>query len=109
MAETLKVLGQSAPSATTLTDLYTVPSSTQTTVSTVYVCNHNATKIVFRIAIAVAGAADTAAQYLYRDSILPANSSFAATVGLTLGATDVIRVRTDTANVSFSAFGAEVT
>lgn len=107
--ETLKVLGQAAPAATTLTDLYTVPASTQTTVSTIFACNQNAGKIKFRISVAIGGAANTAAQYLYFDAELLGNSTFAATVGLTLAATDVIRVRTDTANVSFNVFGAEVT
>lgn len=109
MAETLKVLGQSAPAATTLTDLYTVPAATQTTVSTVFVCNQNAGKIIFRISVAVGGAANATSQYLYWDVTLLGNSTFAATVGLTLGAGDIIRVRTDTTNVSFSAYGAEVT
>ena len=35
MSDSLKVLGQSAPSATTETDFYTVPAQTQTTVSSI--------------------------------------------------------------------------
>ena len=38
MSDSLKVLGQSAPSATTETDFYTVPAQTQTTVSSIVVC-----------------------------------------------------------------------
>jgi hypothetical protein len=109
MAQTLKVLGQAAPAATTLTALYTVPALTQTAVSTVLVSNHNMSSIRFRVSVAINGAADTAAQYIYFDVLLAARSSFAATVGLTLGAGDIIRVQTDTTAVSFSAFGVEVT
>ena len=39
---TYKVLGQSNPSATTATTLYTVPAATQTIVSTITVCNQAA-------------------------------------------------------------------
>lgn len=109
MAETLKVLGQLTPAATTLTALYTVPASTQTTCSSIVVCNQNASSIAFRVSVAIGGAADTPAQYLYYDVALTKNNSFVATLGITLAATDVVRVRSDTANVSFNLFGAEVT
>lgn len=39
MISTYKVLGQSAPAATTAVDLYTVPALTSTIVSTITVCN----------------------------------------------------------------------
>ena len=56
MAATYKVLGQSAPSATTETTLYTVPSSTSSIVSTITVCNRDTASGTFRIAIRPAGA-----------------------------------------------------
>lgn len=108
MADTLKVLGQSALSATTLTDVYTVPSATNTTVSTITVCNRGATAVTFRVSIAVAGAANTNAQYLYYDQELDANSTFTSTIGLTLGATDVVRAYASNANVSVNVFGVEI-
>ena len=37
MADNLKILGQSNPSATTNTDLYTVPDKAQTTISSITV------------------------------------------------------------------------
>jgi hypothetical protein len=108
VTEVLKVLGQAAPAATTLTALYTVPAATQVTCSTLVVCNQGVVGIKFRVSVAVAGAADTGKQYLYFDVALARNDSFAATLGITLGAGDVVRVQTDTVNVSFSLFGVEV-
>lgn len=108
MAETLKVLGQASPAATTVTDLYTVPAATSTTVSTLTVCNQNATPIKFRVAVAIGGVALAVAQYLYFDVLLAGNASFAATIGLSLATGDVVRVRTDTTSVSFNLFGVEV-
>jgi hypothetical protein len=109
MGEALKILGQSAPAATTLTAIYTVPVSTQTTCSTIVVCNRNAVAIKFRVSVAIGGAADAVAQYLYYDVALAKNDTFAATFGITLATTDVVRVQSDTANVSFNLFGAEIT
>ena len=41
MSDTLKVLGQQAPAGTTETILYTVPTATQTTISSIVVCNRS--------------------------------------------------------------------
>jgi len=108
MATTYKVLGQSNPSATTPTTLYTVPSATQTVVSTVTICNQAATAATYRIAVRVAGAALSASQYIAYDVSLPANASDTLTLGLTLNATDVITVYASTATMSFAAFGSEI-
>src|SRR5438477_9335176 len=108
MADTLKPLAQANPAAATLTDLYTVPASTSAMVSSVVVCNQSTTAITFRVAVAVAGAADTAKQYLYYDETVNPNKSFVATIGLTLAAADVLRVQVNTPNASVNVFGVEV-
>jgi glucose-6-phosphate dehydrogenase assembly protein OpcA len=102
------VLGQSIPSATTATTLYTVPASTQSVVSTITVCNQAATAATYRIAIRVAGASLATSQYIAYDVSLPANASDTLTLGITLNATDVITVYSSTATMSFGAFGSEI-
>jgi hypothetical protein len=109
MTDTLKVLAQSKPSAATLTAAYTVPAATSTTVSTITVTNQSATSTSFRISVAVAGAADTTAQYLYYDVPIAGNDTFATTIGITLATTDVIRVYATLATLSFNIFGVEIT
>lgn len=109
MADTSKILGQQKPSAATLTDLYTVPSGTNVVASTLTVCNQSATATTFRISVAVAGAADTAKQYLYYDVAIGGNDSFVTTIGITLSATDVVRVYNTLATLSFNLFGIETT
>ena len=107
MATTRKVLGQAAPAADTNTDLYTVPASTSTVTSTLTVCNSGATGATFRVAVRPAGASLANAHYLYYGVQLQTGDSFAATIGLTLAATDVVTVRASTADLSFSLFGEE--
>ena len=108
MPTTYKVLGQSNPSATTATTLYTVPASTQTVVSTISVCNQSASSATYRIAIRPAGATLAASQYLAYDVVVAGNDTTIITIGVTLATTDVITVYASTANFSFSAFGSEI-
>jgi len=108
MPTNYKVLGQSNPSATTATSLYTVPAATQAIVSTITVCNQAATAATYRIAVRVAGASLTASQYIAYDVSLPGNASDTLTLGVTLGATDVITVYASTATMSFNAYGSEL-
>ena len=102
-----KVLGQSNPSATTLTTLYTVPSAKEAVVSTISVANLTSTAATFRLAVRPAGASITNAHYIGYDITVGASDSTLITVGLTLAATDVISVYASTANLVFQAFGDE--
>ena len=108
MATTYKVLGQSNPSATTATTLYTVPSSTSTVVSTISICNQAGTSASYRIAVRPAGATLAAQHYLAYDIAIAANDTTALTLGVTLATTDVITVYASSATLSFSAFGSEI-
>jgi hypothetical protein len=107
MAIAPKVLGQSNPLAATLTDAYTVPGATATTVTSITVCNRSAVGTSFRVSVAVAGAADSNEQYIYYDVSIGGNDTFAATLGVTLGAADVVRVYATLATLSFNIYGIE--
>ena len=108
MATTYKVLGQSNPSATTATTLYTVPSETSAVVSTISICNQAGTSGTYRIAVRPAGATLEAKHYLVYGATVAASDSVLLTLGVTLAATDVITVYGSSANMSFSAFGSEI-
>lgn len=108
MTDTLKCLGQLTPSAASLTTAYTVPAATSTVLSTVVVCNTTALAATWRLSVAIAGAGDTLAQYLYRDLSINPNDTFTASLGLTLATTDLVRVQASTAGITFNLFGDEV-
>src|SRR4051812_13804941 len=105
MADTLKVLGQLNPSATTLTAIYTVPAVTSAAVSTLVICNRSATATSFRVSVAIAGAADNNVQYIFFDAPIGGNETITATVGLSLATTDVVRGYATLATLTFSLFG----
>lgn len=108
MATAYKVLGQSAPSATTATTLYTVPSATETVVSTIVIANRAASAGSYRIAIRPDGATLANEHYLAYDVAIAANDSTALTLGITINASDVITVYASSADMSFTAFGSEI-
>jgi len=108
MTNTYKPLGQSNPAATTATTLYTVPAATSVIVSTLAICNQAGTPATFRVAIRPAGAALAAQHYIAYDTPLNQNDTVFLTLGVTLGATDVVTVYASSGTVSFSAFGCEI-
>lgn len=107
MTTVRKVLGQQAPAATTDTTLYTVPSSTSTVCSTLMVANRGPSSATFRVAVRPDGAALANAHYIYHGVSCPAGDAFAATLGVTLDAADVVTVWASNDNLSFSLFGEE--
>jgi len=109
MANAYKVLGQSNPSATTLTTLYTVPSSTSAVCSTLSIANTGSTATTFRVAIRPAGASIATSQYLAYDTTILGNDSIMLTLGISLATTDVVSVYAANGNLAFSLFGSEIT
>lgn len=108
MATTYKVLGQSAPSATTNTDVYTVPSATEAVISTVTICNRGGSSATYRIAVRPDAATIANEHYIAYDTTVPANDTIALTLGITANAADVVTVYASNANLSFNFFGSEI-
>ena len=108
MATNYKVLGQSAPSATTATTLYTVPSATEAVISTIFVCNRGTDAATYRIAVRPNGATLANEHYIAYNVLILGSTSTAITVGVTMDATDVLTVYASSADLSFNVFGSEL-
>lgn len=108
MATAYKVLAQSAPSATSNTDIYTVPSATSAVVSTIVVANRAAAPATYRIAVRPNGATIANEHYIAYDVTVGASDSTTLTLGITMDAADVVTVYASTANLSFNVFGTEI-
>jgi hypothetical protein len=106
-----KVLAQSAPSSTAIANVYTVPSATNTVISTLMICNRATVNASYNIAIQPAGAALGNQHYIAFNSVVPANDSIALTIGMALAATDNVAVQANTTgvnNLGFTLFGTEL-
>jgi hypothetical protein len=108
MANVYKVLGQSAPAATTATALYTVPAATEAVISTIVIANRAATAGSFRLSVRPNGATQANQHYLAYDVPIAANDSTTLTLGITVDATDVITVYASSGDMSFNVFGSEI-
>jgi glucose-6-phosphate dehydrogenase assembly protein OpcA len=109
MATSYKVLGQSSPLSGNNTTLYTVPTSTEAIVSTITVANRGTVGTSYRIAVRPDGASIALQHYIAYDVTLDKNSTQALTFGLTMNAGDILTVYASSSEVSFNAFGTEIT
>ena len=108
MPTVYKVLGQSNPSATINTTLYTVPALTSAVVSTITICNQASSAATYRIAIRPAGASIAAQHWIVYGATVAGSDTTALTLGVTLATTDVITVYASSATLSFNAYGSEI-
>lgn len=105
-----KILGQAHPAGTSETNVYTVPANTQAVISTLSITNVTASSSSARVWVRIAGASTAHVNAILFDVPLAANTVAAFTLGLTLGATDVVTVRSSTGNsLTFQLFGSEIT
>ena len=108
MANAYKVLGQNDLAATTNTDVYTVPPSTETIISTIIIANRTGSSESYRIAIRPDGATLADEHYIAYDVPIPANDSTTITLGITLDAADVLTCYASAVDLSVNVFGTEI-
>lgn len=104
---TYKILGQSAPAATTATNAYTVPAAKSAIVNTIAVCNRGSAS-TFRIAVRPGGATLANQHYVVYDTAINANDTINPDITLSLSTGDIITVYAATANFSFTISGVEI-
>jgi len=109
MAEVYKILGQSAPSATTATDVYDVPASTEAIVSSIVVCERGGAAATFRVAFLIGGGTVATTDYIAYNHAIAANETIVLTLGVGMATTDQVEVYCSTADCTFSVFGMEIT
>lgn len=99
------LLGSADLSATTITDIYTVPASTLTSCN-INVCNRNASVVKVRLALSATTVTQGATEFIEYDTQILANSVLERT-GVILQAGKIITAYSDTANVTVVATGVE--
>jgi hypothetical protein len=104
----LKKLGSSSPAANVETDLYVIPNGTQAVISSIFVCNRGNTVALFNISHTVGGGPTQNSDYLYFQLEISPYDTFVVTAGITAFGNDVIRVESNSSNLSFNIYGEEV-
>ena len=110
MPTAYKVLGRKHSAATTMEELYAVPSATSAVISTITICNITAAAKTYRIAIKPAtGTSLISEHYIAYDATIAANDTVALTLGITLATLNSIQVYASAATaLTFQAFGSEI-
>ncbi len=109
MANAYKILGQVADASANDVELYLVPASTEAIVSTIVVCNREAANNTFRIATKDDNSAVANEDYVAYDTVIAGNDTITFTLGITLETGAEISVGASDANVTFQAYGTEIT
>lgn len=108
MATKYGVLGQAAPAAGVLTDIYLVPRQQCAREVKVISCNRGGSVAAVRITIAPNGAADSNAHDI--STAKPVDEyDTVASVEVALGEGSIVRVASDTGDVTFNVIGIEST
>lgn len=109
MAASYKILGQAHLTTTSPTDVYTVPASTETIVSTIIVANITGSATTFDIALREDGDTLANKHYIAKEVPIAANDSTTLTLGITLEAADVVTCQAGVADaLSFNLSGSEI-
>lgn len=98
------ILGQSSPTATTNTTVYTVPAGTTSTFS-VSICNRGSSSITARLAVA-STATPSDSEWFEYDAAIPANGVLERT-GIVAQAAERVVVYVSAATASVSVYGFE--
>lgn len=109
MANAYKILGQVADASANDVELYLVPASTEAVISTIVICNREAAANTFRIATKTDNSSVANTDYVAYDSSINANDTITLTLGVTLQTGAEISVGASDANVTFQAYGTEIT
>lgn len=110
MANAYKVLAQANLTTTSDTDIYTVPSATESVISTLIVANIGTVATTFNLAIRPDGDTLANKHYVAKGVAIAANDSTTLTLGITMDAGDIVTAAAGTANaLSFNIFGTEIT
>lgn len=115
MATAYKILGQTLPTANTLSNVYVVPTSTSAIVSTITICNQGSANANVDIVVRPVNEALANKHYLLKGVTIPRADTLVISPGLTLNASVILAVNNavhtgeTAANLSFNAFGVELT
>ena len=115
MPAAYKILGQTLPTANVLSNVYVVPAATSTILNTITICNQSAANANVDIVVRPINEALANKHYLVRGVTIPRADTLILSPGLTLNASVILAVNNavvtgeTAANVSFNAFGVELT
>ena len=113
MANTYKILGQLNPTANTQGNVYVVPAATSAVINSIQIANQSTTNASYSLIVMptanFAAPASNGQYFIIRGSMIPFADAATLTLSLSLPAGAIVVANTNSGNLSFSAFGVEIT
>ena len=116
MPQTYKILGQAYLTPNTLTNVYVTGASTQAIINSLYICNQDVPDANVTIIIRPINEALANKHYFLLNELVDGASTYPLNLGITIGANTIVAANTTyragtigVANVSYGAFGIEIT
>lgn len=113
MAETYKVLGQTTLAViSTYYNICSTGAATSQIVSCVTICNRGANAATYRLSIGPTSGTPANSEFIVYDASIAGNDTISLSLGLVLGNSYYLKAYSSTttnyANLTFSAFGVEI-
>lgn len=108
---TYKILGQLSPTANSQSNVYVVPSLTESVISSITIANQTTTNSSYSLMVfpssEFSSPASNGKYFLIRGGLIPGGDAASLTLSLTLPAGAILAANTN-GTLSFSAFGVEI-
>ena len=108
MAQSYKILGQVNPTANTLSNVYVTPNATEGVVNSIVISNLSATNSSFSLVVRPVDEALDDKHYIVRGCVVPGSDTLTMTLSLTLQNNVILAANTNSSNLSFGAYGVEI-
>ena len=109
MAQTYEILGQLAPSANTLTNVFVTGASSSAIVGTITLHNFSDANASYSLVVRPINETLANKHFIIRGGILPAREMISITGAVTMNANAILAANTSGGSVSFNAYGVEIT
>lgn len=117
MPQNYKILGQILPTANALTNVYVTGASTQAVINSIYICNQENSNANVDIIVRPINEALANKHYYFYNQKVGAADTVILNLGITMNANVILAANTSyrvgevstPANVSYGAFGLEIT
>ena len=109
MTTAYKLLGQITPNANTMTNLYTTGAATQAIVGTITINNMNDANAAYSLIVRPTAVAQSDTHYIIRGGVIPPRELVTINGAVAMNASVLIAANTNSNNIIFNAYGAEIT
>lgn len=99
---------QGTASTGTYATLYSTPSATEAVISSIVITNQASSSVTVRIGMDTTAGTPGASEWLVYDAVVAGNDTVALTLGVTMPASNFIRVSSSANTCNFSAFLSEI-